>query len=376
MTDTDHKLAKLLVNYSTKVRSGELVGIRYEPLASELALAVYKEVIRAGGQPFFETAPEGAAEAFYELASDAQLKQINPLTLWSRQKADVLISLFAPANTRALSLVDPKRLATASAARRPLSDIFMKRSASGELRWVLTQIATQALAQDAGMSLDQCQEFVSQAGRLDVDDPAIYWQAFDRWQQTVVDSLNAKRDQVHIKGPNIDLTLSVKGREWINCSGSHNFPDGEVFTGPLETSANGWLKLKFPAFYNDNEVVDARLEFKDGRVVKATASRGEAFLNATLDTDPGARTLGELGIGTNEGIARPVGSILFDEKRVQTVHLAVGAGYPETGNTNQSSVHWDMIVDLDDGQITIDDEVVYKDGAFIIGNPKLKPSIN
>ena len=272
------KLASVLVGYSTKVKPGELVCIRYESLAEELAVAVYKEAVRAGGHVFFDAMPEGATEAFYELASDKQLDFLNPHSVWLREKPDVLFNLLAPANTKSLSSVDPARIARRAAANRKLSDIFMARQASGKLRWVLTEIATQAGAQDAAMSLDQYQDFVAQAGSLHLDDPAAYWQKFHTWQQTVADDLNNNRKKIHIKGPSIDLQLSVEGRKWVNCSGQYNFPDGEVFTGPVETSANGWLQLKFPAVYNGNEVTDARLEFENGRVIRPQPATVRLFL--------------------------------------------------------------------------------------------------
>jgi len=374
------KLSTLLVGYSTGVKPGDRVCISYEPLASDLALLVHNKVVEAGGNVFFETFPEGATEAFMDLASDEQLDRLNPQIHWARQEADVLFRLIAPSNTKALMGVDPARLKRRGLATSPITKTFMTRQAlrgEGQLRWVGTEIATQARAQDAGMSLHDFQEYVARAGMLHLEDPIAFWRQFSTWQQTVVDYLNDGRDQMHYLGPNIDLKLSVQGRTWINCGGLRNFPDGEVFTAPVENSVNGWLRLTHPAIFQGNVVEGVYLEVKDGKIDVATATRGQEFLRATLATDDGASIFGENGIGTHENIEVPCGSILFDEKRKKTWHFAAGSGYPNSGSLNESGIHWDMIVDAeDDGIITMDGVVIYKNGAFTIGDHSLKPSFN
>jgi len=182
----------------------------------------------------------------------------------------------------------------------------------------------------------------------------------------VIDYLQGK-ERVHIIGPDTDLTLSIAGRTFINSDGRHNMPSGEIFTGPVEDSAEGYVHFSFPAVIRGREVEDVRLWFEKGKVVRATAGKGEAFLLKMLDTDEGARYLGEFAIGTNTGITRFTRNILFDEKIGGTFHLAVGAGYPETGSRNQSSIHWDMICDLrQGGEIYVDDVLIYKDGKFVL----------
>lgn len=371
-----NKLAKILVNYSTRVKSGDLVWVRYDPLAARAALAVQEEVLRAGGGVIFDSQPDGSLVALLTLGSNQELDRMNPMTMWLAENADARIFLQVPTNLRELSSINPERISRRGAVNKPMSDCLMDRQSDGRLSWVGTELPTQARAQEAGLSFSQFEEFVIRAGLLHLSDPIGYWQRFDVWQQTVVDSLNNNRRIIHIEGSNIDLGLSVAYRNWINCSGQHNFPDGEVFTGPIENSANGWLQLTFPAYYKGNVVENARLEFEDGRVVKATASQGEDFLIATLDTDEGASLLGELGIGTNEGITHSTGSILFDEKMTRTVHLAVGSGFPETGSQNQSAIHWDLIIPMGDGRIQIDGETVYEEGTFTIGQPAIKPAID
>jgi aminopeptidase len=359
----DHeKLAKLLVN------------IRYEPLAEKAALAVFKEVTLAGGHAVFQSAPDGVVETLIELGTDAQLDHLNELAYWCRAKPDVEIIIRASANTKALSTVNSERLSRRMAAQKPTASIFMNRQATGALRWVLTDFPTEAYAQDFGTSLIQFEDFVSRAMMLHLDDPIAWWQQFGRWQQSLIDDLGPNSDRVHLKGPNSDLKMSIKGKTWDNCACYKNAPDGEFFTGPVPNSVNGWLRMAFPTHYLDHVVEDVYLRFKNGVIVEATASKGEDFLVKTLNTDRGARRLGELGIGTNPMVTKPTKQILFDEKMVGTFHVAAGRGYPNTGNHNKSAVHWDFIVPIGDGTITIDGRPIFKDGDFVIGDPSLKPA--
>jgi len=361
------KLADVLVNYSVAVQKGDLVQIRvFDKMAEPLALAVYKYVILAGGNAFFRMSPTDADYVFYKNASDEQLDYLSPLSEWMIENIDVDIALLADANTKSLSNIDPSRIQRARAAARPISQRFMERQATGELRWTLTQYPTQASAQDAEMSLDEYADFAYQACMVHLDDPVAYWMNMQAEQQRLVDWLKGK-DKVQVKGENIDLTLSIKDRLFVNADGKKNMPDGEIFTGPVEDSVNGWVKFTYPAIYGGREVDGVELEFKDGKVVKATAKKGEDFLNSVLDTDEGARYLGEFAIGTNEGITEFTRNILFDEKMGGTVHMAVGASYPDTGAKNESAIHWDMICDMrSGGEIVVDGELFYKNGAFKI----------
>ncbi len=371
-------LANIVVDYSAKVRSGDRVVIHYDPLAESLAQVVRDKVLDAGARPMFYTGPRGTEEAFLTRASDAELDRMDPLGAWLMQNSDARIVLRAPANTRVLSAVPPDRITRRDVANSPISKCFMERQAdldeARRLRWIITELPTDARAQDAGITLSEFEDRFSHTAKLHLDDPISFWQEVYNWQETLLTWLNAGRKQVHIKGPSIDVRLSIDGRTWINGGGQHNFPDGEVFTGPVEDSAEGWLKAASPLFYNGNMVEGAYLELEHGRVVKATAERGEKFLNATLDTDEGSRFLGELGIGTHTGVTSLCGSILLDEKMARTVHLTPGRGYPDSGSKNQSAIHWDMIVPAGAGAtITIDDEVIYSDGLFTIGDDSIQP---
>jgi aminopeptidase len=268
-------------------------------------------------------------------------------------------------NTRALSGVDPKRLARFRKASAPLSKIFMDRSARLELHWCYTEFPTQASAQEADMGLLDYEEFVYGAGLLDKPDPVAAWVEEGERQRVLIDWL-AGKDKVLIKGEFIDLHLSIDERKFKEADGKYNFPDGEIFTGPVENSANGWVRFSYPAIYDGQEVIDVELWFEDGKVVREKANKGQELLTSLLNTDPGARYLGEWGIGTNYGIQRFTKNMLFDEKIGGTIHFAVGASYPETGGRNESGLHWDMLCDMSNSEIIIDGEVFYRNGRPVI----------
>jgi len=360
------KLADLLVNYSVSIKPGERVEIRGTPQAEPLLLEVYQKVLQAGGHPMTKVTPGGLNEIFYKFASDEQLKYIHKPTRIVYEEYDVIINLMAEENTKALSSVDPKRMVIASQARKELSQLFMDRAGRKELKWTLTLFPTQASAQEAEMSLSEYEDFVYQACMPDMNDPVGYWNNVFAEQQKVVDWL-ADKDMVHVKGPGTDLKLRVKGRKFINCACKENVPDGEIFTGPIEDSVEGVVTFSYPAIYSGKEVNNVRLTFEKGRAVKATADKNEDFLNKTLDTDDGARFVGEFAIGTNAGIQQFTREILFDEKIGGSFHMALGASYPESGGLNQSAIHWDMICDLrDGGEITADGQLLYKNGKFML----------
>ncbi len=363
------KLAQVLVKYSTDIRQGQLVRISGDPVAAPLIEAIYEQVIKAGAHAFVQCVPDSLAEVFYEHARDHQLKYVSPISKFTVGRIDASIGLWAETNTKAMSNVDPRKQAKASAARKPLWKIFMGRAAKGELHWTGTLFPTAASAQDAEMSLREYENFVFNAGHLDKPNPVAEWKKIARRQQKVVDFLTGKKE-IHFRASNgTDLTVNVEGMNWINCCGKENFPDGEVFTGPnlkaKDGGVNGVVRYSFPAVHHGREVHDIELTFEKGKVVKAAASRNEQFLHRMLDMDRGARRLGEIAIGTNDQIQQYTKNTLFDEKIGGTFHAAIGAGYPETGNTNSSGLHWDMVCDLrEGGTITVDGEVISKNGKF------------
>ncbi len=364
------KLAMVLVEYSTQVKPGQIVRITGDPVAMPLLEAIYERVLRAGAYPHLRCSPGSLQEIFYQHANEDQLKYVSPLVQHETETIDVSIGLWSETNTKSLSRVDPKKQSLASSARKPIFKVFMERAAKNELRWCGTLFPTAASAQDAEMSLRQYEDFVFGAGHLDKDDPVAHWRQVEQRQQKMVDYLNGKK-QVHFQTANgTDLTVNVEGMKWMNCCGHHNFPDGEVFTGPnLEApdgGVNGVVRYSFPAVHRGREVHDIELTFEKGRVVDAKASKNLDFLTQMLDQDPGARSMGEIAIGTNYQIQQYSKNTLFDEKIGGTFHAAVGAGYPETGNDNESGLHWDMVCDLrPGGTITVDGEVISCDGKFV-----------
>lgn len=359
------KLAHVLVNYSVALKRGDVVIIKGPPVGEPLMLALYRAALEAGAQPHLRMAPEAAAELMLKYGQEHQLKYVSPLALHEVEKIDASIGLWASENTRALSNTDPAKHALLSAARQPIMSRFMERAGKKELRWTGTQFPTQASAQDAAMSLAEYEDFVFGAGLLDRDDPVAAWRQIEKRQQKVVDLLNGKM-KLHLEAANgTDLTLSVEKRKWINCCGKENFPDGEVFTGPVEDSVEGTIVYSFPAVHMGHECNGVKLRFEKGKVTEATATSGEEFLLQMLDQDAGARFVGEFAIGTNYSITQFTKNTLFDEKIGGTVHLAVGASYPETGGRNESGLHWDMVCDLrGGGRIRADGETIYEDGKF------------
>lgn len=359
------KLADVLVNYSVGVRKDQVVRISGPPVSHPLVAEIYRKVLAAGGHPLVRMNPEELQEVFLKNAGDEQLRFLNPISVFEYERIDCSVGIWGEENTKALSNVDPKKMGAWQAARKPLMEIFMKRAAEKQLRWVGTQFPSQAAAQDAEMSLSEYEDFVFSAGLLDRPDPAAAWRKVSERQQRLADFLNGKRDYRVVAANGTDVRMSVSGMRWINCDGHENFPDGEVFTGPVVDSVNGQLNFSFPAVHHGREVQGVKLTFRNGKVVDASADKGEDFLISMLDTDAGSRFLGECAIGTNYDITRYTRNTLFDEKIGGTVHFALGAGYPETGNRNESGLHWDMVVDLrQGGHIEIDGVRINENGRF------------
>ena len=359
-------LAKILVNYSTRVQPGETVMIYGHVQALPLVEAVYREVFKAGGLPINILEDDDLTYALFETASDEQLDWVSPVVKQLYETVDVLIRILAHTNTRVLSGVDPQRQQRYFVARRGLTKTYMQRTAEGKMRWVLTQLPCQAYAMEADMSLREYEDFVYKATFADQPDPIRHWQRIHDEQQRLVDWLAGKREVV-VKGPNADLKLSIAGRKFINSDGTRNMPSGEIFTGPVEESAEGWIRFTYPAIRQGNVVEGVEFKFEKGKVVSAGAKINNAYLQAMLDSDEGARYLGEFAIGTNYAIQRFTKTILYDEKIGGTIHLAVGAGIPETGSINESSIHWDFICDMrEESEIWVDGELLYKNGKFVI----------
>ena len=364
--DRVERVADVLVAYSTRVEEGDLVTIRGSYVAEPLILALYERCLRAGAHPMIRAAIPQAEAYFYRLAADRQLEFIWETERWLTNNVDVSFSIIADTNTRQLSKIDPRRQVVASQARRPLTEHFLERAAAGEVRWNVTLFPTEAHAMEAEMSLSEYEDFYYAACLVDRDDPVGEWKAIAERHERMIQWLDG-RNEVHIEGEGTDLVVEVGGRTFVPADGHYNFPDGEIFTGPIEDRTRGVVSFTYPAIFGGQVVEGIRLRFDAGRIVEASARRNEEFLIKTLDADAGARVLGEIGIGTNFGVSAFTGEILLDEKIGGTVHLAVGASYPETGGVNQSSVHWDMVCDLrKGGRVTADGEVFLEDGEIVV----------
>ncbi len=360
------RLADILVNYSTKVQPGDWVGVLGNVDSLPILRSIHRKVVEAGGNPTLMITDEQMARELLRYGNDEQLKWLDPSQTAYYDAADVYIRVNAPSNTRANTSIPAARNQMYQKAHSSWLDTRLQRAAAGEMRWVGSLFPTQALAQEAGMSLEEYEDFVYSATFADREDPIGDWTKMGQDQQQKVDWL-AGRKQVHVQGPNADLTLSIEGRKFLNACGDRNMPDGEIFTGPVEDSVNGWIRFSYPSIVAGRAVEGIELKFEQGKVVQASSKTNEDLLHSMLDTDAGARYLGEFAIGTNFGINKFTGMILYDEKIGGTIHCAVGRSYAETGGVNESAVHWDMICDMRvDSTITVDGDLFYKNGEFTV----------
>lgn len=360
------RLAKVLVDYACDVKPGMWVGILGDVVTLPALREVYKEVLRAGGNPTLFISDEFMSRQFIREANDDQIAWLDPSQTLYFEKADVYIRIGSSTNTRAMSNIPAARVQKINAARRSWLDTRLNRAAEGTFEWVGTWYPNEASAQEANMSLEEYEDFVFGACFCDKEDPAGEWRKLSAHQQKKVDWLKGKK-HVRLQGPNVDIALSIDGRTFVNSDGHKNMPSGEIFTGPVEESVNGWIRFSYPSIVGGRAVSGIELKFEEGKVVEAKAETNDDLLQAQLNTDAGARYLGEFAIGTNFGINKFTGNILFDEKIGGTVHCAIGMGYPETGSKNRSAVHWDMICDMrDDSTIHVDGELFYRNGEFVV----------
>jgi aminopeptidase len=367
MTDIRlQRMGELLVNYSTRVQPGEWVGILGDVSVLPAIREVYAAVVRADGNPTLLISDEHMARTFYREASDQQIAWLDPSQTLYYEQADVYIRIGGNTNTRAMTSIPGARMQKIAAARRQWLDTRLTRAAQGSFKWVGAWYPNEASAQEASLSLEEYANFVYGAMFCDKDDPVAEWQKVYDLQEQKVGWLKGKK-HIRLQGPNIDLELSIDGRTFVNAGGERNMPDGEIFTGPVEDSVNGWVRFSYPSIVGGRAVKGIELRFDNGKVAKAHAEENDDLLQAQLNTDAGSRSLGEFAIGTNFGINKFTSNILFDEKIGGTVHMAVGTGYPETGSKNRSAVHWDMICDMrTDSTIHVDGELFYQNGAFVI----------
>ena len=349
------KHAELIVDYATNMKEGDNVLIQLTDDGIELAQEIYRLAANKGANPLIVVTPTEATRQYYVI--DRKYLKNLPKHLYELiRNSEVIISIRGRNNLKALSNVEPDKISVRSIA---LKDIQNERLSK---RWCLTQFPNSAYAQEAEMSLGEYEDFIYGAILLD-------WREERITMEKVKEDLD-KGNQIHLEGIETDLTMSVRGRNAVVGDAHNNVPGGETFTAPIDDSAEGKVYFDFPGIVYGREVRDIRLRFEKGEVVDYSASKNEDLLKTMLNTDKGSRRLGELGIGTNYGINRFTKNILLDEKIGGTIHLALGRAYKECGGVNESAIHWDMIKTMKPGQITLDGNVLQKDGVFSWVKPK------
>ena len=368
------RMACTLIDYSTDIQPGDRILLEAEPVAEPLLRELFSRTLERGGHPHLmismagQVSGSGFDDLFLEKANSEQLDYVHPFYKLAYGEFESRIRIHSLSNTKTLTHIDPAKMSRRAKAGQGILESQFRRGDQGEFKWVTTQFPTLAYAQDAEMSLEEYEAFLFKACHVDDpdSDPVEFWLGVKEEQQRLVDAF-AGHDEVRVRSPHCDLSLSIKGRTFINACGRRNMPDGEIFTGPVEESVNGWIHFTFPAVSRGTEVNGVKLKFQEGKVVEATADKNQAFLEKMLHVDTNAGYLGEFAFGTNYGIQNHTKNILFDEKIGGTFHIAFGAGYPQTGSKNKSAIHWDMICDLrGESEVYLDGELIYKDGHFII----------
>jgi aminopeptidase len=360
------RLAELIVGYSLGLEQEKVVRIDTPLVGVPLALEIYRAALRAGALPYTNVELEQLPEILILEGAEAQLDFVPPAALHEVELVDSIVTIWAEANTRALSGAPPERHQRLIAATRELTNRRWERISSGELTWNGVLCPTPAHAQDAEMSLEDYERFVYRACHVEEDGDAVeHWRSTSAELAGRVEQLASVRE-LRIVGPDTDLRVVVEGRAWEAADGHHNMPDGEVYTSPVETETVGEIRFSFPALFQGREVDDIHLRFEDGVVVGAEAARGGAFLEAVLDLDDGARRLGEVAFGLNYEIDRFTKNTLFDEKIGGTMHVALGSAFKEVGGVNDSALHWDLVCDLrTEGEVYADGELIWRAGRFL-----------
>ncbi len=363
------KWADVLVKFSLAAKPGESAFLLGDPEALPLIEAVYEKFILSKVNVECMLLYRPLTEFLLQHGSEEQIAFTPFARLAGVEKYDLYLYIGANNNSKMLSQINPKKQSFAAAGYKPILNTILGRSAKGEMRWCYTMFPTSSAAQDAEMGNRGYEEFVLHAGFLNEDAPIQAWQNLEKKHDYLIQFLEKKKELRFQSEQGTDLKVNIAGMKWVNCCGKINFPDGEVYTGPnlkaADGGVNGIVRYSLPTIYRNVEVHDIELVFQQGAVIEARASKNEAFLHEMIAQDAGAKFVGEIAIGTNDHIQACTKNILFDEKIGGTFHLALGKGYPETGNTNESALHWDMIFDLrKGGTIKADDELILQNGTF------------
>ncbi|MDE2127194.1 MAG: aminopeptidase [Armatimonadetes bacterium] len=354
------RLASVLVSHSCSVQSGEKVYIEAFDIPPPFTAALIRTVAAAGGIPLVSTRHQEVLRALYSVATVEQMEAVGSLERELMQSVQCYIGVRGSHNISELSDVPADKMALYDRHWwYPVhSEVRVKRT-----RWVVLRWPSSSMAQAAGMSTEAFEDFYFQVC-AEVDYAAMARAALPLKQ------LMDRTDRVHITGPGTDLTFSKKGIATISCAGERNIPDGEIFTCPIRDSVEGVMQYNCETLYRGVVFNNIRLVFRKGRVVEATADGGSDRLNEILDSDEGARYIGEWSLGFNPYITKPMKDILFDEKIAGSFHLTPGQAYDEADNGNRSQVHWDMVclqsAEHGGGEIWFDDELVRKDGLFVL----------
>lgn len=358
------KMAAILVDHSAQIKPGDRVAIEATTAAEPLVRALYTTILERGGIPYMLLELPDQDEILFAVAKDEQLDVTPAFRKLAYDQFESRIRIHSATNPRALTNVPPVRQSRRQKAMATIMEAQMRRGADRSFKWVTTMFPTEGYAVEAEMSLKSFEDFVYRACHADQADPVAFWKKTEAAQRKIIERIEG-HNQVVLRGPNVDLSLSIKGRKFINGAGLNNMPDGEIYTGPVEDSVNGWVRYSYPAIYNGVMVEGVELTFTNGKVVSAKAEKNQPFLVEMLESDAGSRYVGEFAIGTNYEIDRFSHNILFDEKLGGSFHMALGAGYPESGSKNKSMIHWDMLCGMkNDSEILVDGEQIYKDGKF------------
>jgi aminopeptidase len=357
--------AKLLTIYCCNIKPGDKVLIRSTYLAQPLILACQKQILLAGGVCEFDITLPGVKKQWYEFSTDKQLAHPPILYAHAINEFNVIMSINAPHDLFELESVDDKKLAIAKSSIRPIKKMMMKRGATRDLRWVLCNYPTQSLADAANMSLEKYTDFITKGCFLNHADAQKEWQSLSKQQQHWVDILNQGKI-IQFQSETTDISFKIDQRIWINSDGKRNMPSGEVFTSPIETSGEGYIRFDVPSLLFGKVIKGLTLEIKKGKVIQWSCTDGKPLLDR-LFSIKGADRVGEIAIGTNHHICEPTLNTLFDEKIGGTIHMAIGASYPETGGRNESGIHHDFIARFNtNAKILLDGTPIYKNGKFIV----------
>ena len=362
MTDPRYtKLAQLLVNYSTALKKGDRILLDMMDVPDEFTVELIRAVRAAGATPFVETRHTRIGREQLLGMTEAQAADLRDMELFRMKKMQAYVAVRGAANATENADVPGHLMQMYAKTVRPVLDYRVNKT-----RWVVLRWPTPSMAQSAGMSTEAFENLYFNVCTMD----------YAKMAKAMIplEKLMKRTDQVHIKGPGTDLTFSIKGIGAKKCEGTRNIPDGEVFSCPTKTSANGVIQFNTPTLYSGSKFENVRLELKNGKVVKATSNNTER-LNEILDTDAGSRFIGEFAIGFNPHILNPMCDILFDEKIAGSLHFTPGQAYEDCGNGNKSAIHWDMVLiqrpEWGGGEIWFDGKLIRKNGQFVL--PELKP---